>query len=263
MNILDKIVCKKELEVKKKKEILPLHIIEKGGFPEVRDFKSSIKNPGISVIAEIKRRSPSAGIIRENFDPIKIAGIYENNGADAVSILTDEKFFGGKYVFLTDVKRSISLPVLQKEFIIDPYQIYESRLLGADSLLLIAKILSPVQLKDFIQIARSIGLTALVEVHTSYELEKVLNTGAEIIGINNRNLDTFETDLKTSLKLIKMIPQGYTVVSESGIRIREDVQLLEEAGFDAVLIGESLMRAEKIGEKLRTLKGKNLYEKNN
>jgi len=255
MNVLEKIVFNKELEVKKKKKIFPLNVIKEAGFPEIRDFKVSIKNPEISVIAEIKRKSPSAGIIRKNFDPVGIARTYEENGANAVSVLTDEKFFGGKDLFLTDVKQSIDLPALRKEFIIDQYQIYESRFLGADGLLLIARILSPVQIEDFIQIAKSIGLAALVEVHTFYELEKVLNTSAEIIGINNRNLDTLEVNIRNSLELIKMIPQGYTVVSESGIKTRDDIVLLEEAGFDAVLIGESLMREGKIGEKLKELIG--------
>ncbi len=255
MNLLDKIVFNKKLEVKKKKEIFPLNVIKEAGFPELRDFKASIKHQGISMIAEIKRKSPSVGIIRKNFDSVGIARTYEENGANAVSVLTDEKFFGGKDVFLTDVRQSIDLPVLRKEFVIDPYQIYESRFLGADCLLLIARILSSVQINDFVQIARSIGLAVLVEVHTFYELEKVLNTSAEIIGINNRNLDTLEVDIKNSLELIKMIPEGHTVVSESGIKTRDDIIALEEAGFDAVLIGESLMREGKIGEKLKELIG--------
>ena len=256
MNLLDKIVSNKKLEVSERKKAFPLpKIIEEIEFYEVRDFKASLKHRGISIIAEIKHKSPSAGIIKENFDPVRIARIYEKNGADAVSVLTDEKFFGGKDRFLTDIKQSVALPILRKEFIVDQYQIYESKFLGADCLLLIARILSSDQLNDFIQIARSIGLAALVEVHTFHELEEVLNTSVEIIGINNRNLDTLEVSIKNSFALIKMIPQGYTVVSESGIRTRDDIIALEQAGFDAVLIGESLMQEKEVGKKLRELTG--------
>ena len=199
--------------------------------------------------------SPSAGFIRRDFNPIQLAKTYEENGARAISVLTDARYFGGSIDDILEVKITVNVPILRKEFIIDEYQIYESRFMGCDAVLLIAGILTSVQLKRFISIAREIGLACLIEVHKKNEIEEVLTTGAEIIGINNRNLDTLRVDIVTSLKLKRVIPEHYITVSESGIRTRRDVRRLEESGFHALLIGETLMKAEEPGNKLRELSG--------
>ncbi len=255
MNLLKRIVSYKREEVKKRKSIVSVGTLKSGNFPKVRDFKSVLEKEGISIIAEIKRMSPSAGIIREDFDPTQMARTYEENGASAISVLTDRKFFGGSIDYVIAVKNEVNLPVLRKEFIIDEYQIYESRYIGADAVLLIARILTSAELGRFISIAKELGLACLVEVHTRNELEEVLSTITEIIGINNRNLDTLQIDIKTSLELKKMTPEGYITVSESGIKTREDVLKLQEAGFDAILVGETLMRTKNLGNKLKELLG--------
>lgn len=255
MSLLEEIIAIKKKEIEERKKILPIEGIDKNPTSGYRNFRSCLQKEGISLIAEIKRMSPSSGMIREYFDLVGIAEICEQNGADAISVLTDEKYFGGKTEYLSTVKQSVRLPVLQKDFIVDEYQLYESCSFGSDAVLLIARVLTCSELDRFIRRATELGLACLVEVHSMRELEDVLCTSAEIVGINNRNLDTLEIDLNVSLKLIKMIPEGYTVVSESGIRRREDVRRLEEVGFDGILVGESLMRAVNTGEKLRALKG--------
>lgn len=255
MSILDNIILEKISEVEKIKETFSNGYFKKEPFPETKDFKWSLVNDQISMIAEIKKQSPSAGLIRENFDPVEIAKIYEKAGADAISVLTDEKFFGGKSTFLQQVKQSVTLPILRKEFIIDEFQIYESRYLGADAVLLIASVLSEDMLKNCIRIASKLHMDCLVEVHSEADLEKSLCVGAEIIGINNRNLDTFVVDINTSLSLKKKIPDNVVTVSESGIKTREDVLKLEACGFNAVLVGETLMKEERIENKLHELKG--------
>ena len=255
MNLLERIVSHKREEVKKRKSIVSVETLQSGNLPETRDFKSALEKEGISIIAEIKRMSPSAGVMREDFDPTRIARTYEKNGASAISVLTDQKFFGGSDEFLIEVKKEVTLPLLRKEFVVDAYQIYESRVLGADAVLLIARILTPAELGRFISIAKKLGLASLVEVHAEDELAGALSTEAEIIGINNRDLDTLRVDIQTSLRLKRMIPEGHVIVSESGIKTREDVLRLEEAGFDAVLVGETLMRSEESGGKLKELLG--------
>jgi indole-3-glycerol phosphate synthase len=254
--ILEKIVTFKKVETEKRKRFAPLKSFIDKIPEERRDFKGALKKGDISIIAEIKRMSPSSGILRENFDHVSIAKEYEANGASAISILTDSKFFWGKNLFVNEVKKEVAIPILRKEFIIDEYQIYESAYLGADAILLIARIIELEQLERYIILANRLGLSALVEVHSKNELQKVLSTSAEIIGINNRNLETFQASIDNSINLKKMIPDKYITVSESGIKIREDIQKLEEAGFDAVLIGEILMKQKDIGKKLKELLGK-------
>ncbi|HHT9130844.1 MAG TPA: indole-3-glycerol phosphate synthase TrpC, partial [Candidatus Brocadiaceae bacterium] len=207
------------------------------------------------IIAEIKKASPSLGVIRTDFNHVEIARLYESSGAAAISVLTDEKFFQGKLSYLTDVKKSVSLPILRKDFIIDPYQIYEARSAGADAILLIAALLSKEEIQRFLELARELGMDCLVEVHSELELEKVLQTSANIIGINNRDLATFKIDLETTLLLKPMIPSGKIVVSESGIKSREDIVKLIKKGVDAVLVGETLMKSTNISTKLHELLG--------
>lgn len=260
MNLLEKIVSYKREEVKKRKSVVPVETLQSGNLLETRDFKSALEREGMSIIAEVKRMSPSAGVMREDFDPARIARTYEKNGASGISVLTDQKFFGGSDAFLIEIKKEVTLPLLRKEFIVDAYQIYESRVLGADAVLLIARILPPAELGRFVSVAKELGLASLVEVHTGDELAGVLSTEAEIIGINNRDLDTLRVDIRNSLKLKRMIPGGVVTVSESGIKTREDVLKLEEAGFDALLVGETLMRSEESGEKLKELLGGGIDE---
>ena len=253
--ILDRIVEAKRHEVAARKEMTPFAHMEdaRGNLLPVRDFRGAIDNAPCSIIAEVKRSSPSKGRIREEFDPVQIATIYQDNGAHAVSVLTDEAFFEGKGEYLTAIKKTIDLPLLRKDFIIDPYQIYETRIIGGDAVLLIASLLEQGQLREYITLAEALGLAPLVEVHTREELDMALAAEAEIIGINNRNLQTFATDIETTLKLAPLIPSDRTVVTESGINTREDIEQLMEAGIHCFLIGEILMRAEDIGWKLREL----------
>ncbi len=255
MSILDTILLEKFSEVEHLKKAMSLEYFTREPFRETRDFKSRLVGKRISIIAEIKKQSPSAGLICENFDPISIAKIYEQSGAEAISILTDEKFFGGKGLHVTQVRPCVSLPILRKEFIIDELQIYESRYLGADAVLLIAKVLSRDALESYIRLAHHLDMDCLVEVHSEEDLEKSLSAHADIIGINNRDLDTFDVDVATSLSLKKKIPDGIITVSESGIKTREDICILEDAGFHAVLMGEILMREEHMEDKLSELRG--------
>ena len=256
--ILDDIVEVKHREVAGRKIKTPLSalttVIE--GMPPTRDFQRALGGGNCAIIAEVKRRSPSRGIIQEDFDPVRIAGEYERHGAAAVSVLTDATFFGGSNKDLTAVKGAISLPVLRKEFIIDPWQIYETRAIGADALLLIAAILGENQLREYRELAASQGLASLVEVHDRPELEAALRAGAEIIGINNRDLKTFSTDIRTSLTLAPLVPSDRIVVSESGIRSRAEIETLMKAGVRAFLIGEALVAAPDRGAKLREFLGR-------
>jgi indole-3-glycerol phosphate synthase len=255
--ILERIVEAKRKEVAALKDITPLVQLEDAlrNLLPVRNFKGAISNVRCSIIAEVKRSSPSKGRIREEFDPVQIATIYQDNGAHAISVLTDEAFFEGKGQYLSGIKKSINLPLLRKDFVIDAYQIYETRFLGGDALLLIASLLEEGQLQEYMDLSTTLGLAPLVEVHTREELDKALAAGAEIIGINNRDLTTFATDIETTLKLAPLIPSDRIVVTESGINTREDIEQLMEAGIHCFLIGEALMRADDIGEKLRELLG--------
>jgi len=255
--ILDKIIESKKKVLSKSKlecNINQLEVIV-DKLPEVLDFKNALKKQNtndIRIIAEVKKASPSKGIIREDFDPLKIARQYEANNAAAISILTESEFFMGKLDFLREIKIAVNIPLLRKDFLFDPYQIYEARANGADAVLLIAAILEKSLLEELLFVVKKLSMNALVEVHTKEELKKVLQTDAEIIGINNRNLNTFDTNIQTSIDLMADIPESKVIVTESGIKTKEDIQKLSKAGVDAFLIGESFMRADNPGEMLNS-----------
>ncbi|OGP50759.1 MAG: hypothetical protein A2Y79_04620 [Deltaproteobacteria bacterium RBG_13_43_22] len=222
--------------------------------PGIRDFKSAISKPGrINLIAEIKFASPSAGTIREKSNPMKIGQIYERAGAAAISLLTDQKFFHGHLENLPGVKQAVDLPVLRKDFIIEEIQIREALAWGADAILLIVRILSEAQLKELLHVCHENGLAALVEVHDREDLEKALHSKAEIIGINNRDLDTFEINLQTTQKLAALIPEGHIIIGESGIHRPQDIVDLKGSGINAVLVGSSLMSSDDIESKTREM----------
>lgn len=219
-----------------------------------RPFLDAITGSPIRLIAEIKKASPSAGLLRPDFDPVDIAKRYEDAGAGALSVLTDRPHFQGSLDYLAQVRKAVTLPLLQKDFLLDDVQVYEARVLGADAVLLIAAILDPGQIKDLYALATEIGLAVLVEIHHERELESVMEW-APIIGINNRDLTTFTVDLETTFRLLKHIPKNKVIVSESGIGGRKDIERLAEAGVHAVLIGETFMRAKDIGAKVKELMG--------
>lgn len=228
-----------------------------GDMPPPEDFLGALTGEGIALIAEVKKASPSKGVIRADFDPERIAAAYAENGAAALSVLTDEAYFQGSDAYLGLAKKAAGLPALRKDFTVDAYQIYEARCIGADAVLLIAALMDGGQLQDFLGLAtEDLGLTALVEVHTAAELDAALRVGPHLVGINNRDLKTFKTDLDTTFELLPRIGDGIATVSESGINHREDVQRLEEAGVDAILVGEALMREADIGAKTRQLLGR-------
>ena len=258
MTILDEIYKHKLSEVAEDKRRVSLETLKEQckKKQKARSFGAALKSStNIRIIAEIKKASPSLGIIREDFNPVEIARIYETGGAAAISVLTDEKFFQGRLSYLTDVKKSVNLPILRKDFIIDSYQIYEARSAGADAILLIAALLTKEEIQHYLELARELDMDCLVEVHSEAELKKVLQTNADIIGINNRDLATFKTDLKTTVRLRHMIPTEKIVVSESGIKSRMDVEKLMKEGVDAILVGETLMKSNDISAKLRELLG--------
>jgi indole-3-glycerol phosphate synthase len=243
-DILQKIVETKKEEVISSRKRAGDFLERIKGIPPALDFKSAISGENLSVIAEIKKASPSAGIISADFNPLKIAAAYRKGKADAVSILTDKAYFNGNINIIPVVRETLkNIPILRKDFIIDSSQIFEARAYCADSFLLIAAILSGSQMQDFIALGRSLGMEPLVEIRSEDELSKTLQAGAEIIGVNNRNLRNFEVSLKISEKLIPMIPPHVTAVSESGIKCVEDTNHLFNLGFNAVLVGETLMHA--------------------
>jgi len=254
-NLLKKIIEAKREEVEMYKKLFPLaFVIEQiGKIQPAADFKKAISKNRMSLIAEIKRASPSKGEIAENFNPEKTALEYKKAGVDAVSVLTERNYFKGANEYIKLVKNVIDVPVLRKDFLIDEYQLYGSKLYGADAVLLICSILPPATLKQFVAVARKLKMYCLVEVHSKEEVEAALKSGAEIIGINNRDLKTFEVDLKTTAEVIKYIPKNKIVVSESGIKTREDILYLENLGVNAVLIGETLMRSKNIPKKIKEL----------
>ncbi len=247
MDILRKIVEHKKRGLSEKKQKFNLSVLreEAERLKVPYNFKEALSGKGINVIAEVKKASPSKGVIREDFDPLEIAKAYERGGAKAISVLTDEKFFQGSPFYLRQVAEAVKLPVLRKDFIVDEFQIYGAKALGASSYLLIVAILSDSELKDFIELGRELGMEPLVETHTEEEVERALKAGAEIIGVNNRDLKTFTVSLSTTLKLLPLIKsEGKLAVSESGIKGKKDLIMLREAGVDAFLIGETLMRSE-------------------
>jgi len=256
--ILNEIIAYKKEELAETKRRLPLSEVKATALDSepVRAFDKSIfGDEGIKLIAEVKKASPSKGVIREDFDAVRIATIYEQSGASCISVLTEQKYFQGKLEHLNAIRKAVQLPLLRKDFIIDEYQIFEARAAGADAILLISACLDRQQIADYIGIANRLTLAVLVESHTYKELDKALLAGAKTVGINNRDLRTFKVDLRTTLDLMKDIPDSCTVVSESGISTREDVAKLQQAGVDAILVGESLMREKDIGIKMKEILG--------
>ncbi len=258
MNILDEIVRHKHRELQARQAALPLprlrELLRQSSEPP-RDFACHLRRPGLGVIAEIKRRSPSRGELRPALDPADLARRYERAGAAAVSVLTDEHYFGGSDADLRAARSATALPVLRKDFTIDEYQVYEARHLGADAILLIVRILDDRRLAALLELARELGLAALVETHCADEVRRAVACGAAIIGVNARNLDNFEVSLSNALRLRTLIPEGHLAVAESGIHTPADVRRVAEAGFDAILVGEALVTAADPGQKLRDLLG--------
>lgn len=255
--ILDRIVEVKRVEIarlKKQGIALPTAFRDRAIDPP-RGFRQALLDyPGVAIIAEVKKASPSKGVICKDFDPVAIARNYAQSQAQAVSVLTDVEFFQGSLLYLMQVREEIGLPVLRKDFIIDEVQIAEAGMHGADAILLIAAILDRVQLQDYHSCAADLGMDVLVEVHDEQELETALAAGSRLIGINNRNLKDFSMDLNTTFRLKTLIPEEIPVVSESGLRDHEDIRRLAEAGVTAALIGETLMRAGSSGDVLRGLR---------
>jgi len=250
--ILDEIIKQKKEEIKKNKKNLPLSKFQSNLKPSERNFKKAISK-GFNLIAEIKKGSPSKGIISENFDLEETAEIYQKNKhVKAVSVLTDYKFFFMAPTCIRTVRKITKKPVLRKDFIIDPYQIYEARLYGADAILLIATLLKKEEINKFIEIAKKYSMDCLVETHTEKELKEVLKTKAEIIGINNRNLDTLTIDINTTLNLISKIPKNKIIVSESGFNTNKDTNKVKEK-VNAVLIGTSILKSKDINKKINEL----------
>jgi indole-3-glycerol phosphate synthase len=256
--ILDQIVETKWREVAAAKAAVPQAELEcrAAEMPPARDFRSALRRGQITLIAEVKKASPSAGVIRPDFDPVAIARTYEAHGAAAISVLTDRDYFQGNLKYLTDVKAAVGLPVLRKDFVLDRYQLLEARAAGADAVLLIAECLPGDRLQSLQREAAALGLHTLVELHDAEQLPRVLDCGAPVVGINNRDLRTFTTRLEHTLELLPKIPADRTVVSESGIKTHADLVRLGTAGAGAVLVGESLMRAPDIGAALDALRGK-------
>jgi indole-3-glycerol phosphate synthase len=257
--ILDEIIAYKKEELAETKRRTPFADIKAKAWDAQpsRGFMNALSGSGgVRLIAEVKKASPSRGVICEDFDPIEIAKTYEKTGASCLSVLTEKKYFQGSLEYLGQIRKTVMLPLLRKDFIIDEYQIFEARAAGADAILLIAACLEKQQLKDYHGIAKQQGLDVLVESHTYKELDKALLAGAMLVGINNRDLLTFTVSLQTTLDLLKDIPEDRTVVSESGIATHEDVVRLQQAGVDAILVGESLMREKDIGKKVKELLGK-------
>ena len=257
-NILDKIVAKKRKEIAESRARTPLASVQQSAAdaPSPKDFLGALQaSQGIGLIAEIKKASPSKGLIREDFDPPSIAKTYTAHGASCISILTDETFFQGSLSYLQQIRAIVDTPLLRKEFILDTYQIYEARAAGADAVLLIAEILTATELAHFSDLAQQLGMVALIELYDPDNLPAVLATGTPLIGVNNRDLRTFEVDLGHTVRLRDQIPENILLVGESGIHSREDALYLQEHGVNAMLVGESLMREENIGSAVDRLLG--------
>ncbi len=256
--ILDRIVVEKRREIEAARARVPESELERrlACAPPVRDFRAALDVPGtVQFIAEVKRASPSAGLIRPDFDPVTIARTYADHGAACVSVLTDEPFFQGHLSYLERVRAAVAPPVLRKDFILDRYQLLEARAAGADAVLLIAEILDDESLRSLFRAAHDLGMQCLVELYDADNLPRVLGAGARLVGVNNRDLHTFVTRLEHTLDLAPRLPADCCLVSESGIRTRADVLRLQDAGVRAVLVGETLMRAPDVGAKLDELRG--------
>jgi len=258
MNILEQLAEHAKERVEEKKKIKSLEQIKleamklkKGDF----EFEKALKKPRMSFICECKKASPSKGIIAEDFDYLTIAKEYQEAGADCISVLTEPKWFLGSDKYLEDIANTVDIPVIRKDFTVDEYMIYEAKVLGAKAVLLICSILSEEQIKDYIRICDNLGISALVETHEEAEVQMALRAGARIIGVNNRNLKDFSVDTENSKNLKKQVPKEVIFVSESGIKTSKDILALAEAGVDAVLVGETLMKAKDKKAKLKELKG--------
>jgi indole-3-glycerol phosphate synthase len=257
--ILDKIVNTKRKEIEQAKVARPIAELRAHmkDAPPVRDFFAALAAEGpIKLIAEVKKASPSVGLIRANFDPVAIAKIYEAHGAACISVLTDEPHFQGRLEYLTAIRAAVGIPVLRKDFILDSYQLVEARAAGADAVLLIAECLDDCNLRKLFNETCELGMTPLVELYEPANLPRVLEAGATLIGVNNRNLHTFEVDLEHTIRLRKQVPDDCVLVGESGIQSHADVERLEAAGVDAILVGESLMRESDIGAAVDRLLGR-------
>lgn len=256
-DILKKIVEEKWREVEISKQEVPISRLIDNCEDDVRKFADAVEariNQGRpAIIAEIKKASPSKGVIRQNFEPVSIAHSYENAGATCLSVLTDVSFFQGSNQFLEKARASVSMPVLRKDFIVDPYQVYESRSIGADCILLIVGILERSSLRQLYELGVSLGMDVLVEVHDEMELERALEVSPRLLGINNRNLRTFDVSLRTTIDLLARVPEGTLVVTESGIHTRENVEMMMENGVYGFLVGEALLREDNPGEKLKSI----------
>lgn len=248
INMLEKIVAKTEerlVEAKRNKSLVQLK--EEVSKLDIKDdfpFKEALKDPEIAIIAEVKKASPSKGLIAEDFDYIGIAKEYERAGASAISVLTEPYFFKGSNDFLYEISENVQIPLLRKDFTIDEYMIYEAKSLGASAILLIVSILDDVQLKRYLDLAHELGLSAIVETHDANEIRTAIDAGAEIIGVNNRDLADFTVDINNSINLRRLVSEDILFISESGIKTAEDVRKLKENNVDAVLIGETLMRSD-------------------
>lgn len=256
--ILDIIVKDKKEELDGVKSRLPLKELKakvRDSLP-CHDFAAALVNPDrVTVIAEIKKASPSKGLIRADFDPVAIAAAYEKNGAKAISVLTEKRHFMGDLSFLAEIRKKVNIPLLRKDFIFDEYQVYEAKANGADAFLLIAAILETSRMQDLYMLGRELGMETLAESHDERDLEKVLECGFIVVGINNRNLNTFDVDIKTTERLMRDIPYDKVIVSESGISSVDDMRYLKKIGADAALIGEAIMRQQDYGKKLKELAG--------
>lgn len=257
--ILDKIASFTKKRVAQDKEKIPFEQIKKMALSmetgKTLAFQNSLKKHDLSFICEVKKASPSKGIISEDFDYLGIAKQYEQAGADAISVLTEPEFFCGSDKYLSEIKNCVNIPVLRKDFIIDPYQIYQSKIIGADAILLICALLDTDTIKEYLKICECLGLCALVEAHDENEVYSALNAEAKIIGVNNRNLNTFEVDITNCINLRKYVTKDKIFVSESGIQTPDDIKLIKQAGIDAVLIGETLMKSDNKKKMLNHLKG--------
>ncbi|MEW6237498.1 MAG: indole-3-glycerol phosphate synthase TrpC [Candidatus Omnitrophota bacterium] len=258
--ILREIIENKRREVEERQRIRPLDDLKPAAAaaPPARDFRSDLRRGGgpLKLLAEIKAASPSAGVIRADFDAAEIARLYERAGASAISVLTDAKYFSGSDEHLQAARAAVSLPVLRKDFTLGEYQLYESRILGADAVLLMAQVLDREIFAALLQKARELGLYVLAEGHTAEQIQFIVDVGAEVIGINNRDFETLTTDIETTLNLIHLVPEDRIVVSQSGIFLREEAQRLEAAGVDAIQVGTSIMKEEDMEEQLRRLLGR-------
>ncbi len=253
--MLEKIVADKKEALEQHKQAVPVSELEAriSWLVSPLDFAFTLKGDSVRLIAEVKKASPSKGVLRPEFNPVALARVYADNGAAAISVLTEEKYFGGCLNHLSEIREEVEIPLLRKDFIFDPYQVYESRACGADALLLIAAILEPEQLAELLSLSHRLRLSCLVEIHNEKELDTALSSGAKIIGINNRDLKTFSVDIGTTQRLRPLIPKDKVVVSESGISCRQDMEYLRKWNVDAALVGEALLTTDDIAAKMREL----------